>query len=75
MDVFLSYARDDADAVGQLHRRRRTSPPLAWFDRELSGGQVWWDEILTQIRSCSLFVIALSPASVGAPVGQSSPMP
>jgi hypothetical protein len=35
-----------------------------WVDARLRGGQEWWSEILAAIRSCDLFVIALSRASL-----------
>jgi hypothetical protein len=36
----------------------------AWFDVELTGGQLWWDNILEQIRSCDLLIAALTPQSM-----------
>lgn len=35
-----------------------------WFDHDLSGGQVWWDQILDRIRQCELFVFLLSSTSL-----------
>ena len=31
-----------------------------WFDQELGGGDAWWNAILEQIRSCDVFIVALS---------------
>jgi hypothetical protein len=64
MDVFISYARGDAAVVEQLRRDIVRSQHLAWYDQDLEGGKVWWDEILDRIRSCTLFVLVLSPDSV-----------
>ena len=63
MDVFLSYARTDAGLIGQLRSDIENSRRAVWFDRDLEGGQRWWDEILEQIRGCDLFVLALSENS------------
>jgi TIR domain/SIR2-like domain len=63
MDVFLSYARTDAELIGELRADIEGSRRTVWFDRDLEGGQRWWDEILEQIRGCDLFVLALSDDS------------
>jgi hypothetical protein len=63
MEVFVSYARRDADAVARLRSDIERSGHGIWFDRELEGGEQWWDQILEHIRSCGLFVFALSEDS------------
>lgn len=35
-----------------------------WFDKELVGGQVWWNEILTKIRDCDVFAFLLTPEAL-----------
>jgi TIR domain/SIR2-like domain len=62
--VFLSYSRRDRSVVTDLHNDLTNADYEVWFDRELTGGQLWWDEILHRIRSCDIFVFALSPDSV-----------
>lgn len=62
--AFLSYARADVDRVAAIERRLRQMDYEVWIDRELKGGQSWWDEILAQIRSCDVFVAIVSPASL-----------
>ena len=37
-----------------------------WLDEQLSGGQLWWDEILGHIRTCDAFLFLVSPASVAS---------
>ncbi len=37
---------------------------VVWLDEELSGGQVWWDEILAKIRECEALLFLVSPSSV-----------
>jgi hypothetical protein len=62
--LFISYARRDATAVNDLHRDLVRANHQVWFDRNLEGGQRWWDEILKQIRACELFVFVLSPEAL-----------
>ena len=38
----------------------RRARQQVWFDDELGGGEAWWKEILDQIRSCEVFIVALS---------------
>jgi hypothetical protein len=64
MTIFISYARRDEAAVRALQEDLVRARHDVWFDRELEGGQAWWEAILEQIRSCDLFVFALSPDSV-----------
>lgn len=37
-----------------------------WLDSELAGGQVWWDKILYQIRSCDVLIAAVSKDSLNS---------
>lgn len=64
MVLFVSYARRDAAAVTKLHADLEHAKHTAWIDRDLDGGQRWWDTILEQIRGCDLFVFVLSPDSL-----------
>jgi hypothetical protein len=64
MTVFISYARKDKDAVDVLVRDIGRAKRDVWIDRELTGGQAWWDTILGQIRGSQLFVFVLSPDSL-----------
>ena len=61
--VFLSYARVDANRASQLAEDIRALGFNVWIDKELSGGQMWWDEILSQIRHCDILVFSVSDAS------------
>jgi hypothetical protein len=64
MDFFVSYSRRDETAVrsvvGDLARARID----VWLDQELGGGDVWWQEILQQIRDCRVFLFAVSDDSL-----------
>jgi hypothetical protein len=64
MVIFLSYSRQDEDVVKALVRGFEAAHRSMWFDHDLSGGDVWWDKILANIRSSSVFVFAVSDASL-----------
>ena len=62
--IFLSYARQDKEPVKALGHHLRALADNVWLDEEISGGQIWWDQILAQIRSCDVFAYAMSPAAL-----------
>lgn len=64
MTVFLSYAHQDVGAVATLREDLEDMGQSVWFDASLHGGQIWWDEILSQIRQCQVFVLAVSVHSL-----------
>ena len=64
MAVFLSYAHEDVEHVDDLRRDLEDLVGQVWQDRSLTGGQLWWDEILAQLRTCNLVVLAVSQASL-----------
>lgn len=61
--VFISYSRNNLDAVGQLVKDLQDVGFNAWHDQTLTGGQRWWDNILASIRDCDIFIFALSQES------------
>jgi hypothetical protein len=61
--VFVSYSRNNLDAVTQLIKHMKDVGIDLWYDQALTGGQRWWDNILAKIRECDIFVLALSPES------------
>jgi hypothetical protein len=61
--VFVSYSRNNLDAVTQLIEDMQAVGINTWHDQTLTGGQRWWDNILVNIRECDIFVFALSPES------------
>jgi hypothetical protein len=63
MTVFVSYARQDASAVESLVEALEAGHIDVWFDRDLNGGDIWWDAILAHVREASLFLFALSENS------------
>jgi hypothetical protein len=62
--IFLSYSRKDEAAVLAVERDLKESGLDVWIDKELTGGQAWWDLILQRIRDCDCFVFGLSPDSL-----------
>ena len=71
MSIFISYARKDRAAAETLRHDLERARSSVWLDDELTGGQAWWETILGQIRSCDLFVFALSPDSLRSKACQS----
>lgn len=65
--VFMSYGRENIPQAGALAADLSELGNEVWFDKELTGGQAWWDLILTRIRDCDVFVFALSPESLESP--------
>ncbi|ORW96545.1 hypothetical protein AWB92_06230 [Mycobacterium sp. IEC1808] len=60
MALFISYSSQDRSTVDALTTALRRAQQQVWFDQELGGGDSWWNKILEQIRSCDIFVVALS---------------
>jgi hypothetical protein len=64
MGLFVSYSSQDRSAIDPLTAALRRARQQVWFDDDLGGGEAWWNEILEQIRSCELFIVALSNHSL-----------
>lgn len=60
MALFISYSSQDRPAVDALTTALRRGRQEVWFDQQLGGGDSWWNMILEQIRSCDVFIVALS---------------
>ena len=60
MAVFISHSSRDDAAVQQLAQHLQAARENVWMDQSLIGGEDWWSRILTQIRSCDVFLVALS---------------
>ncbi|HVU22609.1 MAG TPA: TIR domain-containing protein [Opitutus sp.] len=59
--VFLSYAREDAEAARRIAGALRGFGVEVWFDQnELRGGDAWDQQIRGQIKACALFVPVIS---------------
>jgi TIR domain len=64
MGQFVSYSSQDRSAIEPLTTAPRRARQQVWFDEDLGGGEAWWNEILEQIRSCAVFIVALSNRSL-----------
>src|SRR5579862_6729929 len=62
--IFISYRSQNRTLVEPLADDLNGIGHTAWFDKELSGGQVWWEEILERIRACDVLIFALTPESL-----------
>lgn len=58
--VFISYSSVDRESVKALAIALSNNKISVWYDQNLIGGQIWWEEILEQIRNADTFIIALS---------------
>jgi hypothetical protein len=62
--VFISYSRESETLAKALANDIQALGHPLWLDRDLTGGQAWWDQILFQIRECAVFVLVLDRASL-----------
>ncbi|MBV8861683.1 MAG: toll/interleukin-1 receptor domain-containing protein [Mycobacterium sp.] len=60
MTIFISHSSRDHATVRSLAQHLQTANESVWLDQSLIGGEAWWERILHQIRSCKVFVVALS---------------
>lgn len=63
MNIFISYSRHDAEIVNEIIEDCRSLGHDVWYDKELSGGQSWWNQILKNIRECELVLFVVSKKS------------
>jgi len=59
--IFVSYSSQDRAQVTALVEDIRGLGHDVWFDQHITGGQVWWDNILLNIRQSKLIIIAVTP--------------
>src|SRR5258708_26115639 len=64
MHIFISYSSKNRSLVEALAIDLEALGHDVWFDKELPGGQVGWDQITGAIRDCELGVFALTPQSL-----------
>lgn len=65
-EIFISYTREDQGIVRDLAADLSSIGANAWYDSALIGGQRWWDQILTKIRDCDVFLFAISGAALAS---------
>lgn len=67
MNVFLSYARADADFALHLATDLRAAGVDLWVDQlDIPKGAIWDQEVERALRACSHILIVMSPASVNS---------
>ena len=64
--VFVSYSRGSEAVVRTLVEDIQELDHEVWFDQKLTGGQAWWDQILSRIESAEIFVMAVDPGSLAS---------
>lgn len=62
--VFVSYDRQSRALAETLAEDIHVLGHTVWLDRELTGGQPWWERILESIRACDVFICILTPRSL-----------
>src|SRR5271168_407310 len=68
--IFLSYAKQDADAAARICTALRAAGIEVWFDQsELRGGDVWDAAIRKQIKTCALVIPIISANTQGRAEG------
>ncbi|WP_339706606.1 toll/interleukin-1 receptor domain-containing protein [uncultured Kriegella sp.] len=64
MKIFVTYSRSSQREVASLVRDLEELGHEVWFDRDISGGQSWWNNILSQIRDCEIYVFAIAKDAI-----------
>jgi hypothetical protein len=65
-NIFISYNHESDPIAITLGNDIKALGHTVWFDRELSGGQAWWDKILVTVRDCDVFVFILDPEALNS---------
>ncbi len=64
MKIFVTYNRLSQREVTSLVKDLEELGHEVWFDKDISGGQSWWDNILNQIRNCEIYVFAIAKDAI-----------
>jgi hypothetical protein len=64
--IFLSYAKEDRSFVEDLAAALVSAGHNAWFDRQLTPGQIWKAELEGQIATCDQFIYVMTIASLSS---------
>lgn len=68
--IFISYAKQDADAAASICAALRNAGIEVWFDQsELRGGDAWDAAIRRQIKTCALVIPIISTNTQGRAEG------
>lgn len=64
MKIFVTYSRSCYPEVAALVKDLEDLGHEVWFDKDISGGQSWWDDILSQIRNCEVYVFSMAKDAI-----------
>ena len=64
-EIFISYKREDEARVGRLVRALEGVGHSVWWDRGLSGGESWRNQILTALQAAKCVIVIWTHESVG----------
>ena len=64
--VFISYNRESEATTKALADDIEALGHTVWFDKDVSGGQAWWDQILSKIRDSDIFVFVLDTEALNS---------
>jgi tetratricopeptide (TPR) repeat protein len=68
--IFISYAKQDAEAAANICAALRSAGIEVWFDQtELRGGDAWDAAIRRQIKTCALIIPIISTNTQGRAEG------
>jgi hypothetical protein len=65
-DVFISYKREERQAVECLEQELRRLGLDVWFDARLQPGKAFTDEIVEEIDNCRAMLVCWSPSAVAS---------
>jgi hypothetical protein len=64
VEVFVCYSSPDEAAARALSDSLRWVHVDVWMDEQLHGDEAWWCNTLDRIRTCAVFIFALSAKSI-----------
>ena len=64
--IFISYCHDDGSRVYPLIERLERDGFRVWYDEGITPGDEWSETIATHLEGCSVFVAAITEASVNS---------
>lgn len=65
-DVFLSYKREDADAVGRIVAALRSGGMSVWWDQDIAPDAPWEATIEEELETAKAVIVAWSAASAAS---------
>ncbi len=65
-DIFISYAREDREAVGRLATQLEAAGFSCWWDRQLSTGERFIERTEAELNSARVVLVVWSKHSVGS---------